>query len=72
MSCAICHTLTNHTTAQHEQVCMEQLLCVECGLAHGWDDPGARLCRACMASESEYLSEQAQHYTPDEREGGQA
>jgi hypothetical protein len=71
--CRVCQCFTNHTTAQHEQACMEQLLCVLCGAPHGWDDPDARKCRECLVDEAEYrndeLSKQASYYTP--YQGGQ-
>ena len=63
MTCASCGTLTNHTTAQHEQAQMEQSMCVECGAAPKMDDdPDTRVCMGC------WLSEQASYYD----EGGDA
>ena len=64
MSCAECGTLTNHTTAQHEEAQMEQSMCIECGVTPKMDDdPDTRLCAGCRTSEL------MAYYTPDE--GGQ-
>ena len=67
-NCALCLTLTNHTTAQHAEAEAALLQCREC--ERPVKDPEDRLCPACFSEElGERLSELASYYYPEE--GGQ-
>ena len=53
--CSICSTLTNHTTAQHEQAA--RVMCRACEEVEVHDED--QVCGECV-------SEQAEYYHPDE------
>jgi hypothetical protein len=54
-NCALCGTLTNHTTTQHEAALEDTLRCPECGEL----TKDGEYCGEC-------LSQRAEYYIPDE------